>query len=160
AEQHFRQRNRLVTLEAEIAPLEAATEVAQRAGMAARAARIAAADEARAAALSQREAELTLVQARAADAELTRQAMSVDPKLAAVVEALDKPTADAADADGHLSEVERGIALLPDPSLARAGLDTARAQAASARTRDNAAQVELDRLRREAATRGQRLAAI
>src|SRR6185436_14014014 len=60
----------------------------------------------------------------------------------------------------HRAEAERGLALLPDPGLARAALEAARAQATAARRRENEASALVDRLAREAETARQRLAAV
>jgi len=160
AEQHLRQRNRLAVLRDELTAAGAAAAAAEALAATARAAREEAVAAERAAAAAVRQADAALAQARAAEAELGRRAVNAEAKSAALAEAIDKLTAELAEAEAQAVSVERNFAALPDLGLARAGLEAARAETAAARRREGEVQAELDRLARDATTRGQRLASL
>jgi chromosome segregation protein len=158
--EQLRQRNRLAQLMPEIA---AAGDAAHQAGAQAalgRSARETAAVTDREAVGALRAAEERLTRARNAEAELVRRGLAAEARLAAVSEAIDKLGADLAELDQQVADAERGLALLPDPGLARAALEASREQALAARRRDGAARGALDRLAREGEARRQRGGAI
>jgi chromosome segregation protein len=158
--ERLRQRNRLDQLTGEIAAASRTAAAAGDAAAAERARRDAAAIAERAAVAALRAAEERLARERSAEAELTRDGLAAETRLAALTEAVDKLRADLAELDRHAGETERALALLPDPALARSALDAARAAAAAARRREGEARSLRDRMSRETAARSQRLAAI
>ena len=160
AEQHLRQRNRHTVLIGELAAADATVASAEARAQAARATREESAARARRAADELRDGEAVLARARTAEAELSRRAVTVDTRLAGLSETLDKLAAEIADAEALERAAERGLALLPDPALARAALDGAREQATAARRREADARAAIDRLAREAELRRERLSAI
>jgi chromosome segregation protein len=158
--ERLRQRNRLAQLAEDIV---AASAAAQRSGerqTATRVARETAVAAERAAVAGLRAAEERLAQARGSEAELVRQGLAAETRLAALTDTIDKLGADLAEIGQQAAEAERGLALLPDPGLARAALEAARGQAIAARRRETEARALSDRLAREAEARRQRLAAI
>ncbi|HEX6441845.1 MAG TPA: chromosome segregation protein SMC [Stellaceae bacterium] len=158
--ERLRQRNRLAALAGEI---EGAATSAARAAEEAAAARLSR-EEAlaaeRAAVEALRAAEAQLARARESEAELARRALTAQARLAAIDDANEKIGVELAELDGQIGETERAIALLPDPALARTGVETARAQAIAARHREGEARAALDRIAGEAEVRSQRLAAL
>ncbi len=158
--EQLRQRNRLAQLADEI---EAAADGARRTGaqaQAARAERDAAAAAERDAIAVLRAAEERLAGARAVEAELARNGLMAETRLAGISATIDKLTGELAELGEQARETDRLFALLPAPGLARTALEAARAQAAAARRRDGEARASLDRLARDAAARQQRLHAI
>jgi chromosome segregation protein len=160
AAEQMRQRNRLAAITGQIAAAEAefrnnetaaATAIAESQS-------VAAAESEAATAL--RQAESALAQRRADEAELARRALGAETRLAAFGDAADKLAADLAEVEAQASETERNLALVPDPALARAGLDGARAQAAAARRHESEAQAAIARLVQEAESRRQRVESI
>jgi chromosome segregation protein len=158
--EQLRQRNRLKRLGEEIDAALPAAELAADAARVARAAREAAATAERNAVAASRAAEAQLSRARGAEAELSRRNLAAETRLAAVAETIEKLGAELTDFAAEAAEVERGLAMLPEPGLARAALEAARAQAAAARRRENEARAVLDRLAREAEARRQRIVSI
>ncbi|HEX3537559.1 MAG TPA: chromosome segregation protein SMC [Stellaceae bacterium] len=155
--QQLRQRRRLAELTAAIA---AAADAADRAGASATAARTAreqaaAGDQEARQAL--RQAEERLARNRAIAAEIAARAANAQTRLAALAETITELTAELDEAAKETAEAERALSLLPDPGLARAGLEAARTQAAAARRREAEARGALDRLAQEAAARRRRL---
>ena len=160
AAQQLRQRNRLAAVAGEIATADA--EHRRCAEAAAKAV-----DEAQAIAAAERDAGATLRQAedalarqRAAEAELARRALGAETRLAALADAAEKLAAELSETEAQAAETERALALVPDPALARSGLDGARAQAAAARRHESEAQAAIARLTQEAALRRGRIDAI
>ena len=160
AVEHLRQKNRLTVLEAEIATAEATGRVAEQHAAAARAERQQASEGERLARMKLRDAEAALGQARNAEAELTRRALTTETRLAAAVEILDKLEADLAETATQTEETEREIAALPNSTAARVELEGARAAAVEARRREANARAEIVRLSQEAARRRERLSSI
>jgi chromosome segregation protein len=158
--ERLRQRNRLAQLTHDIAAADAAAQRAGERQTAARAAREAAMATERAAVSGLRAAEERLSHARAGEAELVRRGMAAETRLATVADTIDKLGVDLAEIAQQTAEAGRGLALLPDPGLARAALEAARAQAAAARHRESEARALSDRLAREAEAGRRRLAAI
>ncbi|HTZ35954.1 MAG TPA: hypothetical protein VMB84_08010, partial [Stellaceae bacterium] len=156
----LRQRNRLAALAADIGPAEQSALAGDAALAAARAAAGAAALAEREAAAALRRAEEELARQRAAEAELARRALDGETRLAALADAAEKLAADLAEIEAQAVEAERGLALSPDPALARAGLEGARGQAAAARRHESEAQAATARLAQEGESRRRRLAAI
>ena len=156
----LRQRNRLVQVEAEIA--SAAADVERLAVAAASKLRLneAAAEAEREAAAVLRAAEERLAQVGHAEAELSRRSLAAEARLAAVDETIERLGAELAEAAEQETAAAKSLALLPEPTLARTGLDAARSQAAAARRREHEARAALDRLAGESASRQRRLAAI
>jgi chromosome segregation protein len=107
-----------------------------------------------------RAAEARLAQARDAEAELTRRALAAESRLAALNETIDKIAAESRELGGQTAEAERALAILPDPALARTGLESAREQAIAARRHESETRAVLDRLARDADARKQRLAGL
>jgi chromosome segregation protein len=160
AAEQLRQRNRLNAIAGKLATAEAEfrKDEAAAATAIAEAQSVAAAEREAAAAL--RQAEAALAQRRADEAELARRALGAETRLAALGEAADKLAADLTEVEAQASETERHLALVPDPALARAGLDGARAQAAAARRHESEAQAAIARLAQEAESRRQRVESI
>jgi len=160
AAEQLRQRNRLVAVTAEIALAESEAQASETAATAARArsGEAAAADREAAAAL--RHAEDALAQKRAAEADLSRRALAAEARLAALIDTAEKLAAELREIDSQATETARSLGLLPDPGLARAGLDGARAQAAAARRHESEAQAAIARLAQESESRQRRIAAI
>jgi chromosome segregation protein len=155
--ERLRQRNRLAVLSGEIEVAGAAAARAAAAAAGARSQREAAFAAERDAVAALRAAEERLAQARDAEAELTRRALAAQTRLAALDEANAKIEAELTELDAQVVETERAIGMLPDPALARTGLETSRAQAAAARRQESEARAALDRLARDAEARNQRL---
>jgi chromosome segregation protein len=157
AAEQLRQRNRLAALAGEMATAEPEARCAEAAAETARgqAQREAASERAAAAAL--RQAEEALARCRADDAALSRRALDAETRLAALTDAADKLAADIAESEVQAAETARNLALAPDPALARAGLEGARAQAAAARRHESEAHASVVRLTQEAAARQRRL---
>jgi len=160
AAEQLRRRNRLAALAVEIAAAEAAARGRDASSAAARDRAAAAATAERAAAAALRRAEDGLAEKRTAEAELSRRALATETRLAALAEAAEKLAAELTEAEAQLTETERGLALLPDAALARAGLDGARTQAAAARRHESEAQATIARLAQESESRRRRGAAI
>jgi chromosome segregation protein len=160
AAEQLRQRNRLGALSGEIAASEGEFRGHEAAVAAATAQSQALAIAERDAAGAMRQAEAALVQARAAEAELARRALGAETRLAALGDAAEKLAAELAEAVAQATETERNLAQVPDPALARAGLDGARAQAAAARRHESEAQATIARLAQEAQSRQRRIASI
>ena len=160
AAQHLRHGNRLAALETEIATVESARPEAEQCAADARAQRQQASDADRAARQQLREAEAVLANDRAAEAELTRRALTTQTRLAAVIETLDRIGADLAETRAQADQAESDLAALPDPGLSRVELDRARGAAVDARRREAEARAAIDRLTSEAARRHERLSSI
>jgi chromosome segregation protein len=160
AAEQLRHANRLTALAGEIEGVEAEIREAEQAGAAASAARQAAVDADRAARSQLRAAEGSAAAARAAEGEIARRAVTAETRLAAIVDTIDRLAADMAETVSQFEETERALADLPDLTLTGTALDTARADAAEARRRESDARAAIDRLRREADARRERLASI
>src|SRR5258705_2051926 len=107
AAEHLGHRNRLVVLEAEITKVEAeGLEVEQRAAVA-RAERQRATESDRLTRVQLRDAEAALASARTAEAELTRQALTTETRLAAAADILEKVSGDLAETRAQAAEAER-----------------------------------------------------
>ncbi len=151
--EQLRQKNRLAQLADEIAVASAKSGHAGEAAAAARSAREAMQSAERAAVAALRTAEERLAQARAAEAELVRHRLNAETRIAAAIEAIEKLGAELAELGEQALEVEHSLARLPDPGLARSGLEAARGQAVAARRRDSEARAALDGLARDAEAR-------
>jgi chromosome segregation protein len=160
AAERLRQKNRLSVLEAEITTVEGTGRIAEQQAAAARAERQQASEGERLARMELRDAEAALGRARNAEAELTRRALTMETRLAAAVETLNKLEADLTETATQAEETEREITALPDSAAARAALEGARATAAEARRREANARAEIDWLSQEAARRRERLGSI
>jgi chromosome segregation protein len=158
--EHLRHSNRLALLEAEITKVEAAVLVAEERAAAARAERQQASEADRLARRHLRDAEVALAGARAAEAELSRRALTTETRLAAALEILEKIGADLAETRAQTEETERDLTALPEPALARVALDRARATAAESRRLEAAARAQIDRLVHEATRRRERVSSI
>ncbi|HEV2188286.1 MAG TPA: chromosome segregation protein SMC [Stellaceae bacterium] len=156
----LRQRNRLAAISAEIAVAETEFHRHGRAAAGATAQSQAIATAERDAAGSLRRAEEALAKCRADETELARRALGAETRLAALGDAADKLAGDLAEAVAQVAETERNLAQVPDPALARAGLDGARAQAAAARRHESEAQAAIARLIQEAESRRRRIESI
>ena len=157
AAEQLRQRNRLAAIAAEIAVAETESQARDAAAATAIAHAQALAVAEREAAATLRRAEEALARQRAAEAELSRRALGAETRLAALAEAAEKLAAELAELNAQFAEAERGLALAPDPALARAGLDGARAQAAAARRHESEAQAAIARLAQETESRRRRV---
>ncbi|HTW53962.1 MAG TPA: AAA family ATPase [Stellaceae bacterium] len=156
----LRQRNRLVAIGTEIAAAEAEAQACDTAASAARARSAEAGAAEREAGAAVRRAEDTVAQRRAAEAELARRALATETRLTALADAADKLAGELKEVEAQAVETDRGLALLPDPALARAGLDGARTQAATARRHESEAQAAIARLVQETQSRRRRIEAI
>ena len=157
AAEQLRQRNRLAAIAAEIAVAETESCAREAAAATATAHAQALAGAEREATAALRQAEEMLARRRADEAELTRRALGAETRLAALDEAADKLAAELAETETQAAEAGRSLALVPDPALARAGLDGARAQAAAARRHESEAQAAIARLAQEAESRRRRI---
>ena len=160
AAEQLRQRNRLAAIAVEIAAAETEGEASEAAAAIARANSTEAAAAEREAAAALRRAEDTVAQKRAAEAELSRRALATETRLTALADAAEKLAGELKEVETQTAEAERGLTLLPDPALARAGLDGARAQAAAARRHESEAQAAIARLAQETESRRRRSEAI
>jgi chromosome segregation protein len=160
AAQLLRQRNRLTELAGEIELAEREARVVEAVAADARAQTQQAIAAEREASAVLRAAEDGLARRRTEEAELARRALGAETRLAALADAADKLAGEAAEIGTQIAETERMLARAPDPALARAGLDGARAQAAASRRREGDARAMLERLRQEAEARQRRLATI
>jgi chromosome segregation protein len=160
ATEQLRQRNRLTAMAGEIAVAAAESQVRESEAAAARAQSAAAAAAERDAAAALRRAEDALARLRNAETELSRRALGAETRLAALTDSADKLGAELAELQAQAGETARSLASAPDPALARAGLDGARAQAAAARRHESEAQATIARLVQESESRRRRIAAI
>ncbi|MBV9553545.1 MAG: chromosome segregation protein SMC [Alphaproteobacteria bacterium] len=160
AAEQLRQRNRLIAMAGEIDAAERAAQAHEAEAAAARDAAAAALAAEREATAALRRAEENLARRREAENDLSRRALAAETRLAALIEAGDKLVAELTEAEAQLAEAERSLSLAPDPALARAGLDGARAQAAAARRHESDAHAALARLAQESESRRRRIAAI
>ncbi len=94
------------------------------------------------------------------DADLARQALTVETRLAAAAEAVDKLAADLAETRAQSEETRHELAALPESGPARAALDAARVALSQARGDEAQAQGAIDQLDREGKSRGERLLSI
>jgi chromosome segregation protein len=156
----LRHKNRLVVLADEIALAEEAGRAAEQNTVAARAARQHAAEADRLKRLELRTAEAADAAARSAEAEIARRALIMETRLAAATAAIEAVGADLAETRTQDEEIERELAALPDPALARAALDAMRLATVEARNRESTARAALERLVREAEVRRARLSTI
>jgi chromosome segregation protein len=160
AAEHLRHRNRLAVLADEIASVEEADRAARQNAAASGADRRQATEAERLARAELRTAEAAAAAARAAEAEIARRAITDEARLAAAAAALEALAADLAEVRAQAEETDRELAALPEPTLARAALESARAAAVEARRRESDARAALERLGREADARHARLSAI
>jgi chromosome segregation protein len=160
AAEQLRQRNRLTAMTGDIAAAEVGSQARESEAAAARAQSAAAATAERDAAAALRRAEDALARHRTAEAELSHRALGAETRLAALTDAAEKLAAELGEIETLAAETERGLALAPDPALARAGLDGARAQAAAARRHESEAQAALARLAQETESRRRRIESI
>jgi chromosome segregation protein len=158
--QQLRQRNRLAVLRNECESAEETHAVLAQRANAARRRREEAAAVHRDALVALRQAEDRLAKARQTEAEMSRRNMAAQTRLAALADSITELEAELAELDRQVVEADRGLALLPDPGLARAGLEAARAQAGAARRRESEARAVLDRIAQEVETRRRRLGAV
>ncbi|MDE2229010.1 MAG: AAA family ATPase [Alphaproteobacteria bacterium] len=107
-----------------------------------------------------REALDALADIRNHEAELARAAAAIVSRRAALEEAAQRLQLDRAEAEADADAARTALAALPDPAKGRDEVQTARGALAERRALQQAHQGEHDRLVREAASRGERLAAI
>jgi chromosome segregation protein len=160
AAEQLRQRNRLAAIAVEIATAETEWRASDAMATAARAQSAEAAAAERDASAALRRAEDALARQRAAEAELSRRSLATEARQAAIIDAAEKLTAELGELEGQAAETARHLALAPDPAMARAGLDGARAQAAAARRHESEAQATIARLTQETASRRRRIESI
>jgi len=160
AAQRLAQRNRLAELAEELTAAE--RNVAElQATLAAAAERATAAGRSDAAARqAMREALSQLSAARDRHNALAQREAASQSRLAALAEAEERLAADLAETTARLQETKAALAELGDPASGREELARRRGELADRRAAQLAAQGELDRLLREAASRRQRMAAI
>jgi chromosome segregation protein len=158
--QQLRQRRRLAELTVAIAAAADAAERAATDAATARSTREQAATADQEARQALRQAEERLARARATAAEISARAANAQTRLAALAEITAELISELEEISKEAAEAERALSMLPDPGLARSGLEAARAQAAAARRRDSEARGGLDRLAQEAAARRRRLETI
>jgi chromosome segregation protein len=145
----LQQRNRLAGLRTRLA-------AAEQAAAAARADRATAEDAARATVAAEQQArnarrewEQTLERARAALAQLRNQAATATARLAAADDQLARITGERDEATEALARVREAQTALPDVAALRAVVETARSALSAARSRETAARTERDSLARE-----------
>ncbi len=156
----LRQRNRLITLRADLAMAEArAKEAAAARGAAEAGEREATAAEQRTRQV-RREAEQRVEGARAAAAHLRTLAEGAAARLAAAEQQVAALTPEHEEAASALAEAQQAHAALPDITGLRAAVDQARATLAHARAAEGSARGARDSLTREAAARAARRPAI
>jgi chromosome segregation protein len=156
----LRQRNRLAAISIEITAAASEAQARDADAAAARALSAEAAGAEREATAALRRAEDTLARERSAESELSRRALGTETRLTALAEAAEKLTAELTEVEVQAGEAEQALAMTPDPALARAGLDGARAQAAAARRHESEAQAAIARLTQESESRRRRIDAI
>jgi chromosome segregation protein len=157
AAQHLRHKSRLAAIEAEMPRVESAAGAAARLAADARIERQQAGECDRKARQQLRDAEAALATARATEAELARRTLTAETRLVAAVETVERISTDLAETSAQAQQAAADLAALPDPELARAGLDRARAAAVEARRREAEARAAIDTLTNEAARRHERL---
>ncbi len=160
AAEQLRQRNRLAAITVGLAAAEAEARRREAEADAARSQAAEAAGAEREIAAALRRSEEALTRQRAAEAELSRRALGAETRLAALADAAEKLVAEVKEVEAQAAEAARGLALAPDPAMARAGLDGARIQAAAARRHESEAQAAIARLAQETQSRGRRTEAI
>jgi chromosome segregation protein len=160
AAEYLRHSNRLAGLERELTALEATHSQAERNAADARRERQKATESERVARALLRDAEAVLTQARGAEADLTRRALTAQTRLAGVADTLEKIAADFSEIETQAEEAERDLAALPDPASMRAAHDRARAAAVEARGHEAEARALIERLAFKAASRRERLSSI
>jgi chromosome segregation protein len=151
------QRNRLAALESGLAE----TRQAAAAARIARANAETAEQKSRAAEQTAREARRTAEQkfdsARAESVRLTAEAERANAKFAAVTAQRDQFFSESTEANTALAAIQAQCANLPDPTAARAIVESARAALARAQQAESAARTRLQTLRQEDAARTKRL---
>ncbi len=160
AAQHLRHKNRLEILSHEISAAETEAQLAEAAAASAAGARQVAAEADRVGRRRLRESEAALANARAAAAELAGRALATETRLNGAAETVAKLAADLAEACLQSDEIERDFAGLPEAGSASATLVAAREAATQARREEADARATIDRLRREAQARSERLGSI
>jgi chromosome segregation protein len=160
AAEQLRQRNRLAAIAGETAAADAEFRKHEVALAAVTAQSQAIATAERDAAAVLRQAEESLARCRATETELARRALGAETRLAALGDAADQLAADLAEVTAQVSATERDLTMVPDPALARAGLDGARAQAAAARRHESEARATIARLTQKAESRQRRIESI
>ncbi len=154
------QRNRLTSLVAELATIDAQLETVRRDAAAAREAGQTAAADAKTAQDTQRGAIAALERARQDHARLAQKAAADTSRLAALDETVTRVRVDLNEAETAQAEAAREAEALADVTAHRARLDTIRADLAEARTRLLEHQSRLDRQTREGQARDRRLSEI
>jgi chromosome segregation protein len=157
AAEQLRQRNRLAAMTDELTAAERVSGAAEAEAAAARSQSQQAAAGEREAAAALRQAEEALARCRAEEAALSRRALDAETRVAALTDAADKLAAELGEIEVQAAETARNLGQVPDPALARAGLDGARAQAAAARRHESEAHAAVARLTQEAEARQRRL---
>jgi chromosome segregation protein len=160
AAQHLRHSNRLAVLKTELATAQEEVSAARHRVAESRSERQRASEADRQTHQQLREAEAALVKVRASEAELSRRAMTTETRLTAAVDTAERIRADLVETGAQAAQAEEDFAGLPDPGLARARLDRARAVAMDARRREAEARAAIDLLAAEAARRRERLSSI
>src|SRR5579863_8598918 len=158
--EQLRQRRRLTAITAQIAAADSEFRGRDADVSAATAQTLAAMEAERRAAAALRETEQALARQRGEEADLARRVLGAETRLAALTDSADKLAAELAEVEAQAAETVRNLAMAPDPALARAGLDGARAQAAAARRHESEAQAAIARLEQEAESRRRRIASI
>jgi chromosome segregation protein len=160
AAQRLKQRNRLADLAGTVEATEAEFATLQATLTAASATSAAAAEADRAARQAMREALGGLGSARDRHNALVQREAASQSRLTALAEGEARITTDLAEAAEQRDAARSALAELSDPTSSRAELARQRTMLAERRAGHLAAQGEVDKLLREAATRRQRLAAI
>ena len=167
----LKQRNRLAQLTGEIeaalavlatakAGLEEATQHLDEVERQGRDALSLAGAQDKAAREAVREASTATDRAREAKARLMQAMAGLTSRKAGITEAVERTSADAAEAQAKNDESAEALAALPDPQIGRTRIAEMRAAVAAARSLLSERQANLERLGREAAGRRQRLSAI
>ncbi len=156
----LRQRNRLAGLRADLATARAAADAAAAGRAEADAADRAATAAEAAARAARRDTDANRERTRTAAARLRADADSSASKLAGLDAQLQRLEPDAAEAESALAALQAEQAGLPDLTMLRRAVDTARAALAAARKAESAARTALAELTRDAGARATRLRSI
>ncbi|MSO91342.1 MAG: chromosome segregation protein SMC [Acetobacteraceae bacterium] len=152
----LQQRNRLNALRTDLIQAEATTTTTRMACTEAEAAERTAITAEQTARQARRESEQHAEHNRASAAQLKAQASNIAARLAALDDQLSHLAAERAEAEATLSHASNTSFALPDISLLRGHMETARATLSAARTADSAASAARDTLAREHGARTSR----
>jgi chromosome segregation protein len=156
----LQQRNRLTLLQSELDAAVRDAESAQATREAAAQADQAATSAEQQARAARAESEQRLERARAAHQRMRAQAAEIEARLAAIDAQVDRLAVEREEASASLAQAREAQSGLPDLSLLRAAVESARATLSAARSADATVRAERETLSREHAARTARRTAI